>query len=78
MLLEFGEAHMQSSVFLNEQMFCDLEKLKIFLTELYLGPSTDYELTFTLFYLNTINKVFDEIIMRYGIKSVTFTFNIKS
>lgn len=62
-------------ILISEEMFSDVPHLQRQLAELYLlGNELEYQLDFDLFYLSILNRIFDEIILRYGLRNVFFRF----
>lgn len=61
-------------IHVSTEMFLDLPRLQSQFTELYLGREFEYQLEFDLFYLPVLNRIFDEIIFKYGFQKVSFRF----
>lgn len=59
---------------ISEEMFKNLPQLQKGLVELYLGVEKEYQLEFDLYHLPILNRVFDEIIFKFGFRKVVFRF----
>ena len=56
----------------------EIEQIERVLEKLYLGSEATYEVHFSQGNLAKIQRIFDFIILRYGIKTVNFEFVIDS
>lgn len=61
---------------MNFPVATDIQGLAQVLTQLYLGPSAAYTIYFAPLHLHDIEKIFDGLILKHGIRPVQFSYRI--